>query len=218
MIYVKILTCCCPAPLLNVFGLRSADRQSAWREKVGILGICALLMAFVGFLTFGFTQAVCGDQKLRFQSGTVASGSMIFHGWDYSMDRFEHPAASGIEENSNPLYEGFEVGGMDGTFLFQIVNEHCLDIITPSSDSGIPSDGNRMAWYFPCNFFNQYGTSDVNKTGYADGTLCHTQDDARNMFYSTRHSQVNGMERQGQVYYSWDQVKNESRNLGVYDS
>lgn len=175
-------------------------------------------MGAVGFLTFGFTQAVCGAQATRYRTGTVPAGSMIFHGYDYSMDQFEHPGAAGIQENSNPLFSEFEAGGMDGSFLFQKVNQNCYGIITPAATSGIPSEGLRMGWYFPCNMYNQFGTSTQNQTGYATGELCHTSNTARQQFSDTADSRTLGMKREGPVYYLWDDLKNASRNLAVYQS
>ncbi|GAA6062647.1 hypothetical protein JCM10212_003459 [Sporobolomyces blumeae] len=209
MMFCLVVTACCPSPILRCVGYRTKDRQDAFREKIGLLCIIALSMGFVGFLTFGFTQAVCGRPGLRYHAGSIEGGSMIFHGYDYDMDSFRHPAANGIAEGSNPLYDVFNAASMDGSFLFQKVNEKCLDIITPASGSGITHNGNRMGWYFPCNLYNQYGTSARNLTGYAEGALCHTQDDARKQFAA--------MKPLGQVYYTWDDLKNSSRNLGVYD-
>lgn len=168
-----------------------------------------LCMAFVGFLTFGFTQAVCGTPALRYRAGNIDTGSMIFHGYNYDMDGFRHPAAAGISEGSNPLYDIFNAAGKDGSFLFQKVNQKCLGIITPASGSGIPHNGDEMGWYFPCNMYDQWGMSVRNLTDYAEGTLCHTQDDARVQF-----SQLDAL---GQVYFEWDDLKNDTRNLAVYD-
>lgn len=142
---------------------------------------------------------------------------MIFHGYDYAMDKFAHPGYPGIGAGSNPLYSSFNAGGKDGSFLFQTVNKNCLNIITPAARTGIPTtNGNQLGWYFPCNVFSQYGDSPVNKTGYAAGQLCHTQDSARTLFNQAATQQVIGMQLQGPVYYSWDQIQNTSRNLGVY--
>ncbi|GAA5969686.1 hypothetical protein JCM11641_008005 [Rhodosporidiobolus odoratus] len=210
MIYCIVITACFPGALLRCFGFKTKDRQDAWREKVGLLSIIALSMAGVGFLTFGFTQAVCGTPATRYRAGKIEGGSMIFHGYDYDMDGFRHPAASGIEEGSNPLYDEWNAAGKDGSFLFQKVNEKCLNVITPASGSGITHQGNSMGWYFPCNLYDQWGTSAVNLTGYAEGSLCHTQTDARQQFAA--------MKPLGQVYFAWDDLKNSSRNLGVYDS
>ncbi|BGP38745.1 Chitin synthase, class 3 [Rhodotorula kratochvilovae] len=209
MIYCKIVTACFPAPLLRCFGFKTKDRQSAWREKIGLLSIIAICMALVGFLTFGFTQSVCGTPSLRYRAGNIDTGSMIFHGYDYDMDGFRHPAAAGISEGSNPLYDIFDAGGKDGSFLFQKVNQKCLGIITPASGTGITHNGDEMGWYFPCNLYNQWGTSVRNLTDYAEGTMCHTQSDARVQF-----SQLKAL---GQVYFPWHDLKNSSRNLAVYD-
>ncbi|KAK4051923.1 Chitin synthase, class 3 [Microbotryomycetes sp. JL201] len=209
MLYCQTLTLCVPAPVLKCFGLRTKARQHAWREKIGLLSIILLAMAFVGYLTFGFTKSVCGKPELRYKHGRVEGGSMIFHGDVYDLNDFRHPAAPGIAEGTNPLYEGWNTGGMDGSFLFQKVNEKCLDVITPAPGSGIVSDGNRMGWYFPCNVYDQYGTSIVNLTDYAEGTLCHTQTDARRQFSQ--------LKRLGPVYFPWDDLKNSTRNIGVYD-
>ncbi|KAM0788303.1 hypothetical protein ACM66B_001446 [Microbotryomycetes sp. NB124-2] len=209
MLYCQALTLCVPPPVLKCFGLRTKPRQHAWREKIGLLSVILLAMAFVGYLTFGFTKSVCGKPELRYRHGRVEGGSMIFHGDVYDLNDFRHPAAPGIAEGTNPLYEGWNTGGMDGSFLFQKVNEKCLDVITPASGSGIVSDGNRMGWYFPCNVYNQYGTSIVNLTDYAEGTLCHTQTDARLQFSQ--------LKRLGPVYFPWDDLKNSTRNIGVYD-
>ncbi|GAA5911142.1 hypothetical protein JCM6882_006586 [Rhodosporidiobolus microsporus] len=210
MIYCRTLTACFPAPVLRCFGLQTKDRQDAWREKIGLLGVIALAMAFVGFLTFGFTQAVCGKPANRYRAGSIEGGSMIFHGHAYDMDGFSHPAAAGIAEGANPLYDEWNAASKDGSFLFQNVNQKCRGVITPASGSGIVHNGeDEMGWYFPCNLFDQYGTTTVNLTGYAEGSLCHTQGDARQQFAQ--------MDALGQVYFLWSDLKNSTRNLGVYD-
>ena len=198
-----------PSDLSSHAGLRTKERQTAWREKMGLLFVIALSMTAVGFLTFGFTKSVCGTPSLRYRSGDIGTGSMIFHGYAYDLDGFKHPAAAGIEGGSNPLYNLFDAGGKDGSFLFQTVNERCLDIITPAAGTGIPVSGEKLGWYFPCNIYNQWGTSAVNITGYAEGVLCHTQADARTQFAALKPL--------GQVYFTWEDLKNSTRNLGVYD-
>lgn len=177
-----------------------------------------MLMAAVGFLTFGFTDAVCSNQALRFQAGTIQGGSMIFHGYDYSLDQFKHPAAPGIEGDSNPLYSDWNAGGKDGSFMFQKVNQNCKGLITRASGSSIPYDSStgNLGWYFPCNLFDQYSTTPVNATGYTQGQLCHTTAAARSHFDESRYKEINGMQWQGPVYYTWDNITNSTRNLGVY--
>ncbi|CAH7686475.1 chitin synthase 3 [Phakopsora pachyrhizi] len=197
-IYCTVVTCCFPSIVLSCLGVRDPARIRAWREKMGIL----LQMFF---------QAVCGKPPLRYHAGSIQSGMMIFHGQTYDFDKFQHVGAPGIAAGDNPVYSTFNAAAMDGSFMFQRVNQHCKDIITPAPGTGIPSDSSgNLGWYFPCNLFNQYGTSAVNKTGYPQGRLCHTQNPARQAFSKLKPL--------GQVYYTWDDLKNSTRNLAVYDS
>ena len=179
---------------------------------MGLLSIILTLMAGVGFLTFGFTQAVCGTPPVRFRTGTVGNGSVIIHGYDYDFSKFRHPAAgSTFNGQTNPLLEGnWGVAGADISFMFQNVGGHCRGLITAASNSSIPSANGDLQWYFPCNVFNQFGTSGLNLTGYDSPTNCHVTSNARQLL-----SQI---APQGQVYYTWDDVKNPARNLAVFES
>lgn len=58
-IYCHMVTFWCPDIVLRCFGKVQKAQQRAWREKMGLISIILLIMAFVGFLTFGFTAAVC---------------------------------------------------------------------------------------------------------------------------------------------------------------
>ncbi|KZS93523.1 glycosyltransferase family 2 protein [Sistotremastrum niveocremeum HHB9708] len=212
MIYCYIITIFVPSPLLSGCGIRTPEAQRAWREKMGLLAIILLLMAGVGFLTFGFTQTVCGKPPTRFQSGSIGSGSVIIHGYDYDMSTFKHPAVNPtFNGNTNPLFEGgFNAAGMDASFLFQNTHGKCAGMLSVASNSTIRQTGTQPDWIFPCNLYNQYGTSGVNLTGYGSEFLCHD--------HSASRQQLAKMVPQGQVYYTWDQVKDPSKNLAVYES
>ena len=71
-----------------------------------------------------------------------------------------------------------------------------------------------LAWYFPCVTFNQDGSSNLKATmnDTADhylGWSCHTTKNGREAFYRF-------MKSSGDVYFTWDDVKNSSRRLAVY--
>ncbi|OCF32337.1 chitin synthase [Kwoniella heveanensis BCC8398] len=213
MVYCYLLTFLVPGFVLrNVFGKRTPEAQRAWREKMGIVGIVAALMAIVGFVTFGFTQTVCGNTELRIAGGGANNGSLVINGYDYDFSRWRHPAAGNTFNGStSPLYmDEWMAGGKDASFLFQNVNRHCLGVITPASGSGIENDGTNMAWYLPCNLHDQNGTSALNLTGYTDSFQCHTSSKARQEFEAVVPT--------AQIYYTWGRVKDESRNLAVYKS
>lgn len=209
--YCALITFWIPDFVLKCFGMPTKAARRAWREKIGLISVILLICAFVGYLTFGFTATVCGSPEVRLAINHVDMGYMIFHGKAYDLSRSRHPPAWGIPSGSNVLYDlPHKYGGQDGSFLFQNVNGACKGIITAAPDSDVPTDedGN-LAWYFPCQPFNQDGSSEPNKTvGPYLGYSCHLSAEARNAFYSLRSS--------GDVYFTWDDLKNSSRNLMVY--
>ncbi|SMY24550.1 unnamed protein product [Zymoseptoria tritici ST99CH_1A5] len=212
--YCHVITFWAPNFMLSLFGKKFTEQQRAWREKIGLVSIILLVMAFVGFLTFGFTEAVCPQGgPLRLRINKVGPGYMIFHGKAYDLTRSQHPLARGVPGGSNVLFDADPPGkGRDGSFMFQNVNGHCKGLITAAPGSDVPTDkdGN-LAWYFPCNPFNQDGSDnkEPNTTiPYYLGYACHTVKPARTAFYNLRSS--------GDVYFTWDDVRNTSRNLMVY--
>lgn len=227
-IYCWILTWWIPGLVLSTFGkshllsgveffaqqspgIRTPEQQRAWREKIGLLFIIFCLMAIVGFITFGFTEVVCGTQPNRFQTGTIDTASVIIHGYDYDFSKFDHPAVGQFSGKSNPLFEGdWNAAGADISFMFQNVNQNCRTLITKAANSTISGSNGDLDWYFPCNVYNQFGTSGVNLTNYGSSTTCHTASSARTQLASIRP--------QGQVYYTWDNIHNSSRNLAVFES
>ncbi|KAL8884952.1 MAG: hypothetical protein Q9215_007109 [Flavoplaca cf. flavocitrina] len=211
-VYCAIVTFWCPGFILSCFGKPAKAQQRAWREKMGLISIILLIAAFVGFLTFGFTQAVCGEPGLRLKVNNVDQGYMIFHGRAYDLSKSGHPQAHpDILNNTNILWDmGERFGGRDGSFMFQNVNGACKGQITlaPGSDVPTNADGD-LAWYFPCNAFNQDGSSSPNMSSpHYFGYSCHTSGLSRLEFYGLRSS--------GDVYFTWDDIKNSSRNLVVY--
>jgi chitin synthase len=211
--YCHALTFWCPNFVLSFLGKKSKEQQRAWREKIGLCSIIMLMMLFVGYLTFGFTATVCPEGgPLRLRINHVDRGYMIFHGQAYDLTRSQHPLARGVPSGSNVLFDGTNPGaGKDGSFLFQNVNGACKGLITPSQNSDVPTDASgNMAWYFPCNLFNQDGSTPPNMTiPYYLGYACHTSRTSREAFYG-------GLKSSGDVYFTWDDVRNTSRNLVVY--
>ncbi|KAI9893441.1 MAG: Chitin synthase, class 3 [Vezdaea aestivalis] len=210
-VYSAFVTFWCPDAILRCCGKTSKAQQRAWREKIGLISIIILICAFVGFLTFGFTQAVCGTPAVRLKVNRVDTGYMIFQGKAFDLSRSIHPPARGIPQGTNILYDlPQKYGGMDGSFLFQNVNGHCKGLITAAPDSDVPTNAQGdLAWYFPCKAFKQDGSSQPNTTyQYYNGYGCHTTANGRGLFY--------GLKTDGEVYFTWDDIKNKSRNLMVY--
>ncbi|KAJ7773361.1 glycosyltransferase family 2 protein [Mycena metata] len=210
MLYCYLLTCFIPVSAMKACGLRTPEQQRAWREKIGLVAVILFEMAVVGFFTFGFTEAVCGTPANAFHGTDIGASSVVINGYDYDFSAFKHPATGVFDGNTNPLTTGgWDLGGNDASFLFQTVNENCLGLITKPSNSDIIASGDYLEWYFPCNVRSRYGTNNPNVTGYASSTNCHTSSAAR--------SDLTTMKPQGQVYYTWSDVRNTSRNLAVFE-
>ena len=212
MIYCYILTICCPGPFLRLFGIRTPEQQRAWREKMGLIGIIAMIMAAVGFLTFGFTQTVCGTPPDRYTLGTIDVGSMTFNGYDYNFDGFFHPqvgpfGANTIYNRTNPIYsEPWSSGGQDGSLLFQKVGAACTNIISNHVGGGQPEQ------YFDCTLVRQDG-----RGGYANNTerMCHTGAIV-DQFNNGAQPRNSVLKKRGQVSLNWNNITDTSRNLAVY--
>jgi len=221
MIYCYLLTICCPAPTLRCMGINTPEQQRAWREKMGLIGIIAVMMGAVGFLTFGFTQTVCGSKASRFSAGKIDVGSMVFDGYDWSFDKFFHAqvgpfSADGIYNHSNPIYsEPWSGGGKDGSLLFQKVDGKCSNIITAKPNARVditPAGG--PARYFQCSIVGTNG-----QPTYTNASQCHASSVVDN-FYNRQTDNVarNGVRREGQVFYSWDIIEDPARNYAVWRS
>lgn len=208
-VYCYAITFWAPAPLLKLFGLPTKDRQFAWREKIGLISCILYIGAFVAYLTFGFTKTVCSGEQVRTRINHVNGGYLIINGRAFDLTSSQHPQAAGIQAGANVLYPPMNAGGKDASFLFQNVNGNCKGLILPRDNCSIPYDGDELAWYMPCRLFSQDGSDEVNNTfAYYDGWACHTSETAREAYYLLK---VNG-----DVYFTWDDIKNSSRNLVVY--
>lgn len=180
---------------------------------MGLMSIIISAMAGVGFLTFGFNQTVCGTPPNRFLAGTIDKGSVIVNGHGYDFSSFQHPPVQGVfDGKSNPLFEGgWNIAGKDLSFMFQFNHGSCHNVIKAASGSVIPETNGLVNWIFPCNAFNQFGTSDANLTNYDNSTNCHLKTNAAQSFFQSH-------DPSGQVYYGWKNVSDDHRNLAVYES
>ena len=208
--YCRVITCCFPGSLLRCFGIPGRAQQQAWREKIGLISVIIFLGAFVGFLTFGFTQAVCSQPPISFRVDQITNGYLIIHGRAYDLTGSSHPAAFGVPQGSNVLYPPVNAGGFDASFMFQNVNSKCKGLITATANSSVLHDKNdNLAWYFPCSLLNPDGSTPVNQSeGPYPGYACHTQSVARQAYYNLRV--------EGEVAFDWAGIKNSSRNLIAY--
>lgn len=209
-LYCYVITFWAPGPLMSLFGLKTKDRQYAWREKIALISIILVIGAVIGFLTFGFTRATCTNLTPRLKTDDISTAYLVINGRAYDLSSSSHPAADGIESGTNVLYPPINAGGKDGSLLFQNVNGNCKGLIKPTDNSSIPNQDEEMAWYMPCKIMELDGSSSPNFTfDYYDGYACHTSSVARKSFYS--------LKVEGDLYYTWEAIADSNRNLIVYN-
>lgn len=121
------------------FDCRSPEQQRTWRENMGLFSLILTLMAGVGFLTFGFTEAVCPTTSFHSVPDPWDSvSSNIIH--SYSCD-LKPPATTGFDGDTNPITtSGWNLAGNGASFLFQKVNQHCLGVLTRASRPTITNE------------------------------------------------------------------------------
>lgn len=198
-------------------GKKDKAAQLAFREKIGLCAIVLGIMAFVGFLTFGFTQTVCPRPPLNFRINQINSGYVIIHGWAYLLASWnDHPAIPGVSSDpTNPVYPPVNAGGLDASFLFQYSTD-CSNVLTSKTSSTGSSNV-----FFPCQMFDPRDSNSVpDSSTYSNHTACHQSAAARAYFESMRKYGVpnnnGGFDKAGRVYYDWDDVE-KAPHLAVYN-
>ncbi|KAL1915802.1 uncharacterized protein VTP21DRAFT_6190 [Calcarisporiella thermophila] len=211
-LYCYVMTFYAPPILLSACGKRSLLVQRAWRDKMGLISVIIFISALIGYLSFGFNQSICDLTIPRVHASELAPGVVASNGNAYLLDDFRHPAAYNIPANSNPLYPPVNASGKDISFLFQKVNQRCLNQIRvkPGVDWGQDING-RVPNYFPCVFFDRKIRQVPNPKLNPHRIGCHTSDEARLAYYA--------LHPLGKLYYTWEDLKKErEKTLIVYNN
>ncbi|KAG9303607.1 hypothetical protein G9A89_018503 [Geosiphon pyriformis] len=216
IIFCYAVTFYAPPFILSTIGrMKTPEIQRAWREKIGLISVIIVICLFVAFLTFGFTQVVCGKPPTRLRGGTVNGGTVIINGFAYNLDGFKHPGVQSynppIAPNSNPAYRPVNAGGKDISFMFQKVNFRCKGILTSAPGSKIKNENGNLAYYFPCIMLEQNGSTKATELTkqWVSQPGCHTSETARRAYFA--------LKKTGEVFYTWDDIAKPGRNLAVYN-
>lgn len=207
MVYCWMVTCCITAPCLRLIGIKSPEQQRAWREKMGLIGIILVLMGIVGYITFGFTETVCGVQN-RFNlndvyNGDSAATSVLMGGKMFTVDKWIHPEFPGSDSGSFPSLTNRTVSdtwlygadhGADLNLIFQKTGGACSGILEPAPNSNPPR-------YFSCTILRR---------SFPAGSLTFTNDGACHM-ESTRRTMLQGGAKgypdvMGDAYVPWEDM------------
>jgi chitin synthase len=187
---------------------------------MGLVTIILGIMAFVGFLTYGFTQVVCPRPPLSFRVETLNSGYVVIHGWAYLLASWNgHPSVPGLtDKTTNVIYEPINAGGKDASFLFQNINQRCASIILPKAQGAVVGKGDLLS-YFPCQLID-HGVLQSSATLSTNQSACHLNPSSRSTFNAMKANGIlnsNGnYDKAGRVYYDWNDV-NRTAHLAVYN-
>ncbi|KAJ3067286.1 hypothetical protein HDU98_009522 [Podochytrium sp. JEL0797] len=116
-----VLTCCVPTVFISgVLGKKTKEVQQAWREKLALNVIVFLMMAVVGFLTFGFQSVACKPANpnaihLKYRDITPGSNQIALKGNLYTVPA-GFPHASYLGANIDSVVKSAE--GADVGMLF----------------------------------------------------------------------------------------------------
>jgi chitin synthase len=171
-------------------------------------------MGFVGFLTFGFTEATCPLPATTVHGNEVSPGYLIIKGWAYMLTDWQgHPPIKGVTNDStNVLYPPINGAGMDASLLFPEHYSECDNVF-------IPLQGDQLN-YFPCQLFNPNSTTAPDASQYTNRTSCHTASSATSelqQFNSQGVPMKNGkFQKRARVYYNYEDV-NSTSHLMLYN-
>ncbi|CCF57079.1 hypothetical protein KAFR_0C00840 [Kazachstania africana CBS 2517] len=208
--YCYIITFWAPSFILKKLGMDTTERQLAWRAKLGLLSVILYLGIFVSFLTFGFTKTFCDHSTLCLKVDSIGKEYMVIHGKVYRFEPYFDDDKNSTELKNSTIFSHRSNGGMDASFLFQNLNGNCFDLITATENSTVPRDSanGNLAWYYPCTFLKTDGTSNP-VLEQVEVSNCHLNYNERQEYYSSKSI--------ADVYFTWKQVNNVSRNLVVYN-
>ncbi|WFD02700.1 chitin synthase [Malassezia obtusa] len=208
MIYCWFATICIPNGLLKLFGIKTPEQQRAWREKMGLIVIIAVCMGLVGYITFGFTETVCGTNQRydveKIHNDKSTAGMVVLYGKAFSMDGFKHPVVNfpyldGKGPN-NPVYtDMFHLSRSYINFLFPVTGGPCEGVLTPVPDA-------QTDRYFDCSVV----TKDLQHHSFDGG--CHSKLHHDRMMAN----KTEGAPLQGDVYIPWDHIWNSTDNIMVW--
>ncbi|KAF9959214.1 Chitin synthase, class 3 [Modicella reniformis] len=206
--FSRMVTCCFPPPLLVLLGKGTKEVQQAWREKVALVFIIFTLCFSVGFLTFGFNVVLCGKDPTRIRHGHVGEQSAVLLGRAYLLQDFNHPNVPGLPQvTSNLLAKPIpDAGGKDMTFMFQNINKACKGVLGAKQHDQFGNVWN----YFPCVVVNaDSGTKPIGGMGTQGCHVGPQSIKARQLIKQLRFM--------GEVYFSWEDIKENGTNYVVYN-
>jgi chitin synthase len=136
VIFSKAVTIWAPSSLLSsVGGLNDKQSRQAWREKLTLCLIAAVMGGLVAFLTVGFTNVICpkNDKNTisQFKPFNKSPGNLGINGWMFDITNVLSPPKVDFQQLAR------DKSGQDVTVFFQRRQpQSCLDPELQKSNFG----------------------------------------------------------------------------------
>ncbi|XBW38464.1 hypothetical protein QEN19_004054 [Hanseniaspora menglaensis] len=146
--YCYLVTFWVSSKFLKIFGLKTKERQMAWREKIALISIIFFCGIFITFLTFGFNTTFCKQKKFddipydKIQPNNVIVHGLVYNKTDFNIFRIDD-----------------DISGKDISFLFQNLNGNCKDLIRDKK-----AINRKVFNYFPCTIGSNSKTTCINSS------------------------------------------------------
>ncbi|KAJ3024210.1 hypothetical protein HKX48_004483 [Thoreauomyces humboldtii] len=138
----RIMTCCFISPCLSACGKRDRAVQQAWREKVALCMIIAVMCACVVFITVGIQKVLCPDKSDAITVAMFDSPNETFNPSNDGVfiDGYQYDFA-GVQ--TNLAARGFTIGddrrGTDLSLLFVTRSTACASYYPAGTNCDFPS-------------------------------------------------------------------------------
>eukprot|EP00835_Amoeboradix_gromovi_P005113 NODE_451_length_8312_cov_0.348594.p1 type:complete len:1039 gc:universal NODE_451_length_8312_cov_0.348594:1046-4162(+) len=191
-----------PSCCMRKCGLRTDAQQVAWREKISLVVIIIFIALFVGFLTFGFQQIVCGISPYRYKYDEMKGAVVTIRGEGYDFSTYQHPGGS----------EKLPSGGVD--FLefddsFTPLQRDLSFMFSDSTPCTVLFGNDALSQMFHCTIGGEDPSSAKKISGVREA--CHTSD------APVAYSQVLSWRKSVIVYLDWPSIVSSS-NYAVYNN
>ena len=224
MIFCYVTTCFIPNFFLRWIGIKTPEQLRAWREKVGMVYIILICMAFVGYITFGFTNTVCGvEHRLNvsdIQYNRNYLGFTTIHGYAFSLEAFVHPKTQVTFTDDDPgkrrpVWKDpyMNLGIQTSNLIFQQLGGACEGVFKEKNGAA-PTNSQNVKHFFNCILLNRDGRP-VN--GNED--QCHPYSIYEKLMGAQKlptHTLPSKVAFNYTAFLEWSMLNNQSRNLAVW--
>ncbi|KAI8925582.1 chitin synthase-domain-containing protein [Entophlyctis helioformis] len=110
VVFSWLTTCCFPSAILSSCGIKNRSSQQAWREKVALCWVSAVLCAMVIFFLIFFNNILCPANLLANTVDINVYGGVVVFGRMYN-SLLATPPYNTLFEQTDALFSGIDASG-----------------------------------------------------------------------------------------------------------